>query len=266
MDPIGQCWQVHPEGAIPAEQTKLGSDVAGGRFEAFAEDTANNQYFITEDRSNGPVRRFRPLAEDIVPSGANQTEKWDMLNSEGTIDYLEFSNATHFQWTSSLSDGQASASTYYKNVEGITFHEGKIHFVSRRFKMIFILDLETKTYAVESTDIGELTGGGQFGDSPDQLLSVSSHLYFSEEVREDGGNPGVFVYNGREWKALLQAVPGGLYSNDGTVGLAFSPDGTFFIMAFQNKGHVYRIQRKDGLPFDGEGDQRLLQWSYNLGQ
>lgn len=246
--------QVDPQGQRNPSKTKLGG-ANGGAFEAFAYDARNPaepQFFVTEDSKDGALRRFRP------PPGA--TSGWSMLHhDEGVLDYLEFLPGNKFHWTDSLTKGRESALSHFRNSEGITIHEGVLYFVSKVQKELFRLDLDNMTYSVESTQTGELEGGGSFGSGPDHLLSTSGGLlYFTE----DGGRtPGVFVYDGVEYKALLEA-DSPMYVGDETTGIAFSPDRKTLLFCLQESGVCFQVSRIDGRAFDR--NHRILEWKYSL--
>ena len=249
----GQCWQVDPKGRRPSQKTSLGGP-AGGWFEAFAYTlndgaSARPHFFVTEDRKNGALRRFRP--------DPNKEIGWSMLHGGGTMDYLEFLPNKKFRWTSSLSAGRKSAEMFYQNSEGIVERDGNILFVSKVQKELITLNLKDNTYAVESTDVDVLEGGGSFHGQPDYLISSDQApgnlLFFSE----DGGNtPGIYVYDGQKYYTLLEAR-GEQYQGDETTGLAFSPDGMFFYFCLQENGLLFEVKLSDGRAFN---NPRLLKW------
>lgn len=259
--PGGQCWQVDPTGQRTSMRTSLGES-SGGFFEAFAFAWVENDdgavrpvFFVTEDTKQGALRRFRP---DV-----DQSLGWNMLHEGGTVDYLEFLPEGQFQWTSSLADGKASAEKYYRNSEGIVYHDGELLFVSKVQKELFRLNLEEGTYEQESTTLDSIPGGGSFEAQPDHLVAAEvdaeSLLFFSE----DGGtSPGVYVQHGDIYFTLLEAVDD-QYKGDETTGLAFSPNGLFFYFCLQENGMLFQVQRSDGRPFE---NRRLLKWEYGLGR
>ena len=133
-------------------------------------------------------------------------------------------------------------------------------FVSKVQNELFRLDLDNGTYSVETTIAKGLKGGGSFGNGPDHLLATSEGLlYFSE----DGGpDPGVYVYDGSQYKALVEAYTG-RYKNDETTGIAISPDQKHIFFCIQEAGVLFQVSRVDGLPFQGG---RILRWKYDLGR
>jgi uncharacterized protein len=251
--PGGQCWQVHPRGLKVPMKTVLGGK-NGGQFEAFAvddRDPKNLVFFVTEDKYNGAIRRFRPPPN--TPVG------WDMLHGSGTHDFLVFHPGNRFSWSTSLRNGRTSADEYYWNVEGALHQNGTLMFVSKVQKELFILDLDKKTYRTESTVTSDLPGGGKMGAQPDQLtLDTNGILFFTED---GGGHPGVFAYDGEKYRTLAQAIDD-RYTEDETTGVSLSPDGKWLYFCFQSTGYMFRVRRIDGMPFEG---RHVMRWKYVLG-
>lgn len=221
--------------------TLLGGD--GGNYESVAVDNGNPLkpiFFTTEDNSRGELRRFQADGNG-----------WDSLHVGGRTTYLQFLDGNRFQWTTSLSAGMNSAATYYPNAEGIIYHNSTIYFVAKVTKRLFILDLNTMTYTSERTG-SSLVGQGSFNSQPDQIiesdLDQRKFIYFTE----DGGNaPGVYVRDKEgKYYTMVRGIPGGKYSGDETVGLAFNPDRTKFYFGFQEAGVLMEVTRVDGQPFN----------------
>ena len=252
-DTGGQCWQVDPAGIIAPQATKIGG-TAGGSFEAFAYDARNTSapsYFVTEDLSNGALRRYRPPV--------NTPMAWASLHGTGgRLDYLEFLPGNKFRWTTSLSTGRTSARNYFPNSEGIAVHNGKLAFVSKTKKQLFILNLDTFTYTVTSTTTSVLPGGGQFDAQPDHLIVTSSTSGVLILTEDGGSTPGMFAYDGSKYLSYFESN----YSGDEVTGIAFSPDRKFLFAAVQSVGLLFQISRDDGLPFEG---RRVLKWKKELG-
>jgi hypothetical protein len=154
-----------------------------------------------------------------------------------------------YVWTTSLNQGRASASSYHVQGEGIDVRNGELFYTTKSSRYLFIIDLDNGTFVRSSTE------SGAFDNQPDQVARVLDFadgttdgiLYFCE----DGGNDcGV---HGRDAEGRFFTILQGAGSNFGgeTTGLAFSPDGMFMYVSFQNPGHIFEIRRTDGLPFQG---------------
>ena len=250
----GQCWQVDPTGVRPGEKTVVGQ--LGGAYEAFAYDDRNTSapsYYITEDVQNGALRRYRPPI--------NYPMIWESLHlTNGTHDYLVLNpDSGTFLWSTVLQEGRDSALLYYRNSEGIAIRNGKLVFVSKIQKEMFLLDLDQLTYTSVSTEgAGTLSGGGRFDSEPDHVIAESKSGIII--LSEDGGNtPGMFGYDGSKYFSYFESN----FVGDEVTGIAFSPDRKFLFAAIQSTGYLFRISRDDGLPFEG---RRVLKWKKELGQ
>jgi len=242
----GQCWQVEPNPDSPnhnsPKATLLGGR-NGGEYETVAVDNTNESkpvFFVTEDLSDGELRRFEADGNG-----------WDALHVGGRTTYLQFLSGNRFRWTSNIEAAKYSAASHYPNTEGIICHNSTLYFVAKVTRTLFFLDLNDMTYTSELTG-SSLVGQGAFNSQPDQIiesdLDERKYLYFSE----DGGSaPGVHVRD-REGKyyTMARGVPGGRYSGDETVGIAFSPDRRKFYFGFQDAGVLIEVSRDDGHKFN----------------
>jgi uncharacterized protein len=241
--PGGHCYQTDPTGKRPAAKTKLGGST-GGQFEAVAvnnDDPANPVFFLTEDKSDGAVRRWRP--------SSGSTIGWDMLHGNGVLDYLEFLPNNQFQWTTSLDAARTSAYNFYRNVEGIVYRNRRLVFASKAQFQFFILDLDAKTWTRRSSVAGNTTGGGGIMNGQADQLSLHGDgvLY----VAEDGGTwPGVFVEQRSQFYAFLQMYDS-KYSGEDVTGVNFSPDGRMMFVCAQRQGLLFRVRRIDGEVLEG---------------
>ena len=208
-------------------------------------------YYITEDTSDGVLRRYRP------PVGYPMV--WESLHlTNGTIDYLVLDPLTAtFRWSTILAEGRSSASQHFKNSEGIAIRNGQLAFVSKVQLELFLLDLDKLTYTVISTETGAISGGGNFDGQPDHLLVESSSGVYI--FSEDGSStPGMFGYDGSKYFSYFESN----FAGDEITGIAFSPDRKFLFAAVQSIGYLFRIARDDGLAFEG---RRVLKWKKELG-
>lgn len=196
-------------------------------------------FFVTEDHEHGALRRFEA-----------QSRGWGALHSSGNTKYLRFLDNRRFTWTTSESAGRQSASRYYPNAEGISYHDGILYFVSKEVKALFILDLNNLTYKRETTGGTNLSGRGSFNAQPDQIVFGANkrYLYFTED---GGSSPGVFVRDqDGTYYTIFQGIPGGRYDGDETVGVALTPDRMRLYAGIQDAGVLFEFSRDDGRPFE----------------
>jgi len=245
----GQCWQVDPDpqGANHGNprETLLGGD--GGRYETVACDNRRPDrpiFFTTEDHEFGALRKF-------VAEGNG----WDALHNGGSTTFLRILDESTFEWTSNESAASISAATYYRNAEGVIYHEGLLYFTAKKTRTLFILNLEKMTYESEKTGL-QFSGKGSFNAQPDQIVlgNYKRWIYFTE----DGGTtPGVYVRDlDGTYYTIFEAIEGSVYSGDDsnssdeTVGIALSPDRRKLYAGFQDAGVLMEFTRDDGFPFE----------------
>jgi uncharacterized protein len=267
---IGHCWQIDPSKQRRPQKISM-SGFWGGSYEAFAYDLqagSNNNntpsFYITEDASDGTLRRYRPPP--------NTAMGWDMLHqSDGIIDYLELlpgtneSSTNTFRWTSNMREGRRSAKAYYGNSEGIAINNGILAFVAKVDKLLFLLDLQKLTYTVVSTETTTLPGGGSLDAQPDHVISYYHATQSTNGnlllLTEDGGpTPGLFAYDGTEYLSVFESLPS-YHNNDEVTGIAFSPDGRYMYACLQDAGYLFQISRLDSQPFT---NRRTLKWRTGL--
>lgn len=216
--------------------------IDAGVFESFAHDIRNSdkpRFFVSEDKDRGPLRRF-------TPSTVDWDDPWNMLHSNGTLEYLILqphnnTNNTEgsFLWTTDKAMAKDNAQSYYRSTEGIDVYNNQLFVVSKTQDELFILDLDAMTYESHPTVYGLFDG------HPDQMkrLLQDGLLYFCEE---GGKENGVHARDDNGWFfTILESVE----LTDETTGLAFSPDAKHMYVSYQHNGIIFDISREDGLPF-----------------
>lgn len=209
---------------------------AGGSYEAFAfdvRDRAVPRFFLTEDYIFGALERFTPLSP-------NWDDPWNILLQPGVNEWLILdpnplnpSQGT-YSWTTDLSEARRNAGLFYPETEGVDVAGSNLFFVCKGTRTIFTLDLNGNTYTSSSTSATAL-----FEGEPDMIRTILSDetaaetlLYFTED---NGRRAGVHARNqAGEMHTILE----GFYSPE-TTGLAFSPNGKFMYICFQEDGYCF---------------------------
>mmetsp|Transcript_6853 Transcript_6853/g.14963 ORF Transcript_6853/g.14963 Transcript_6853/m.14963 type:complete len:854 (+) Transcript_6853:200-2761(+) len=247
---VGQCWEIDPRSNKKPRKTVLGR--SGGIFESFSYDVRDKEkpaFFVTEDFEYGALRRF-------IPNNPDWENPRNMLHGEGTFDYLvlhpDKKNGTvaggTFEWVAQPKLAKQSAFAHYRNSEGIDAYDGELYFVSKRFRMLYILDLDHGTYTQQHTE------NGRFDGDPDQMQRLigdngkDEHgiVYFTESGGDDAG------IHGRDGQGRYFTILESPVYKEETTGLAFSPDHRHMYLAYQMNGILFDVWRKDGLPFTGK--------------
>jgi hypothetical protein len=224
-DRSGQIYQVDPFDRRPPEETIMGG--SGGAFESFAfrlrQGSAKPRFFVTEDDVKGSLRRFTPARTSI-----NMSDPWTMLHGDGQLDYLLlWPNKGTYGWTQDKARADQNAKKNYQQTEGIDVKGNRLYFVSKAQSELFILNLDSNTYQVESTV------SGVFDGSPDQLVRLVGDgelLYYTEE---GGKEAGIHARdNEGKYFTILESP---VYQEE-TTGLAFSPDHKHLYVACELHG------------------------------
>lgn len=199
-------------------------------------------FFVTEDARDGALRKVQTTCRG-----------WNALKIGGcssNTTYLRFLDNQRFEWTTNEDLGRESASKHYQNTEGITYHNGKLSFISKSMYVMFTLDFDSMTWTRERTGRGKLIGEGSFDGQPDGVISGFSqrYMYFTEE--DEKGN-GMYarddIYG--TYYTVFEAMSG-QFVGDETVGFAISPDGKTMYAGYQEKGVLYALKRKDNKEWD----------------
>lgn len=216
----------------------------GGNYEAVAvqdsKDSDGPTFFVTEDRHRGALRRVETTCRG-----------WNALKVGGCSSkttYLRFLNNQRFEWTSDETLGRQSAAKNYPNSEGITYHNGKLSFISKAWYVMYTLDFNSMTWTKEKTG-RKLIGEGSFFGQPDGVISGYNqmYMYFTEE---DWKGNGMYARDELgNYYTVFQAMSG-QYLGDETVGMAVSPDGKTMYVGYQEKGVLFALKRKDHKVWD----------------
>jgi len=250
----GHCWEVDPSGKYASNRTVLGGD--GGNFESVAFDNRNPskpRIFVTEDKSCGALRRFTPN-EDVLSNAIDNGKYWKILTNDGDMEYLVFNPYDEndpvsgtFYWSKNIDKGRQSAYDYFQNAEGIDVNNGMLYFVAKKYKHLFILNLDEGTYSRSSTD------EGLFDGQPDQIIvsslneDVDALIYFTEDTK---GHAGIHArsVNNNDYFTIIDTIG---YEEE-TTGFAMSPNKMFMYFCIQKPGVCFEVQRKDGRSFVGK--------------
>ena len=251
-NPNGRVFETFPDGSKTAVITQLGKPGnPGGSFESVAQDDSYC-FYVTNDSGDGELRRYCPAQATIDAAVASGDFTNLLTSTGGTMHYLLLSadkTTGSISWTTSIAEGKQSAiDNSFTYAEGIDFRDGKIYFVSKVTKLLFILDLANGTFERYCTQSG-------FNNQPDQIGfvpgdDVNGVMYFCEEGGGSSANPnGVY---GRDSTTRFFTVLDGPNYNSETSGLAFNPSGEKMYVSYQATGQVFEVWRTDGCAFNAE--------------
>ena len=73
----------------------------------------------------------------MMEGNSTLESSWDTLHAEGgDTEYLVFLENNKFAWTKNEKRARDSQQQYFRNLEGIDFHDGHLYFVSKNFYMV----------------------------------------------------------------------------------------------------------------------------------
>ena len=232
--------EVDPYGKYNANKTVLGG-TSGGRFESAVYDDDFN-FYVTEDSSDGALRRYTPR-RNVIKKAMKSKNYWQILTRKGgDMKYLvlepESTISGTFRWASDESEGRNSASKLYFNSEGIEYHNGLLFFIAKKNKILYTLNLSKGIYKSESTE------SGLFDGQPDQIKHIrhvvgrdQEIMYFTEDFRSSGIHAQDLTTG-----KFFTVVHSYTYTSE-TTGIAFSPDMRHFYFCFQSPGTCFDITR-----------------------
>jgi hypothetical protein len=194
-----------------------------------------------------------------------------MLHTEGKLEYLVLKpsgNATGggagiYEWTTDIRKGQQSAANLYPNSEGIDVVDNLLYFVTKKFRRLYRIDLDSNRYLYQSTE------QGLFNGAPDQIVHIKptakttinndGTTTTTTDEEEDAQPMAYFTEDGADAHGIHATDNNGkLYTilesyeyNSETTGLAFSPNYKYMYVAYQKVGLVFSVSRLDGQPFYG---------------
>jgi len=214
------------------------------------------RFYTTEDKTTGALTRYTPPPEafttgdtrDILRTPGGTWEYLVLNEPPSTLPWEQQGAANYtFGWSKNRADGQATASAWFPQAEGIDIKYGILNMVSKGAKRLITLDLTEETWTYDSTI------SGLFMDQPDQLTRMFGHASDYIFFAEDGSHNDVHFRNMEtgEYGTLVEGGgAGGVGVGSETTGLAFSIDNKFMYAAFQGDA-VYEFYREDGRAFNG---------------
>jgi secreted PhoX family phosphatase len=207
----GQVWECDPTGAT--EATAL---PALGLFnhEAVAIDPDLEVAYLTEDKGDGLLYRFRPDAYPDLTAGALEVA---VVGESGAVEWLPLPDPSAASMPTRL---QVPEATTFKGGEGIWFHEGVVYFTTKGDDRVHALETASDTYELVY-DAEALGAEAPLRGVDNITVEPGSGDLF---VAEDGGSMQVVLITPDGEVAPFIHIPGHEISE--VTGPAFDPSGT----------------------------------------
>lgn len=226
----GEVYECDPYGQKPAR--KLAA-LGACNHEAVAMDPATGYAYLTEDRPDGCLYRFRP------------TNQGDL--SEGVLEVGVKINKNALTWapvhdpsaTKKPLRKQVKDAFHFKGGEGITYLGGSLYFTTKIDNRVWSLNLETSDlqviYDASTSNTPILTGVDNIAVSPNGELLIA----------EDGGDMQLVGLADNQQPVALVTLHGQPKSE--MTGPAYSPDGT---RLYFNSQRGFKGTKKAGITYE----------------
>jgi uncharacterized protein len=217
---LGRVIECDPQG-LQAPQVR---DALGWfDHEAAAVDPQTGHVYLTEDKSDGRLYRFRPAAYGNLSAGVLEVA---VLSGRGpwNVSWQAVPNRNP-TGSQTRTRRQVKKSTAFNGGEGAWFHGGIVYFTTKGDNRVWALTTATQRLSVVYDDN---TSANPILTGVDNItVSAAGHLY----VAEDGGDMQVCVIGPSGDVAPLLKVEN--QPNSELVGVAFSPDGSRLYLSSQ---------------------------------
>lgn len=219
----GQVYECDPFGVQAAVTRPLMGLFA---HEAVTVDHAGQMLYLTEDKPDGGLYRYRPSTYPDMSAGTLDI----LTESAGVLEWQVVPDPSAAVTSTRL---QLADTKRFNGGEGITFVGGAVYFTTKGDNRVWRYDVAGNTltvvYDLATTSTPVLSGVDNVVSRP------NGDLY----VVEDGGDMQVVLLVGSEAVAVVQ-VDGAVGSE--MTGPAFSPDGTrFYFSSQRNPGITYEV-------------------------
>ncbi|MCW7536882.1 PhoX family protein [Aquabacterium sp. A7-Y] len=235
----GRVLECDPTGERPA----VARDALGWfDHEAVTVDTRSGFLYLTEDKADGRLYRFRPAVPGDLSRGRLEVARRNGAAAPFQIDWLPLPNPNPRAW-GIRTRRQVRESSPFNGGEGIWFHAGQVYFTTKGDNRVWALDT-----ASDRLDIVY-----DAGTAPDPILSGVDNLVVSSRgelyVAEDGGDMQICVIGPDRSVAPIVQVQG--HDDSEITGPAFSPDGTRLYFSSQRGTHGLGLTYEVRGPFQG---------------
>jgi secreted PhoX family phosphatase len=185
--------------------------------EAVAFDTRTGFAFLTEDKSDGRLYRFRPTRSGDLSSGTLEVARRIGSAAPFTLEWLRVPSPNPSS-SGTRTRRQVSGSSSFNGGEGIWFHNGVVYFTTKGDNRVWALETASNRLDIiydDNTAANPILAGVD-----NVTVSKLGDVY----VAEDGGDMQVCLIRPDRSVAPILKLEG--HDNSELAGIAFSPDGT----------------------------------------
>lgn len=208
--------------------------------EAAAFDPATGHVYMTEDKSDGRLYRFRPTRAGDLSAGVLEVARRIGGSAPYTLEWLPVPKPNPTS-SGTRTRKQVSQSSSFNGGEGIWQHQGVVYFTTKGDNRVWALELAGQRLSILYDD-------NRF-TSP--VLSGVDNLVCSQRgdvyVAEDGGDMQICMINAQGEAAAVMKLEG--QDSSEITGIAFSPDGSRLYFSSQrgisgsgSDGRTYEVR------------------------
>ena len=222
--PGGRVWECDPIGVKPAQARP-----AMGAFthEAAAVDVTNKCVYMTEDRPDGALYRFRPTVWGDLSAG-----KLHVLTE--TNGALAWALVPDPDGNPTATRSQVAKTKRFNGGEGAAMSNGRLIFTTKGDNRVWRFDPATRTLKIIYDDDVQVNG---VLSGVDNVATRQNVVY----VAEDGGNMQIVLV--REGGATFAVVELSSVTGSEITGPAFDPSGTrLYFSSQRNPGATYEVR------------------------
>lgn len=226
---IGQVYECDPEGK---QKAKVRPALGSFNHEAAAIDPVSGYVYLTEDRRDGCLYRFKPEDKNNLSTGVLEVavSNRNVLSWKKIEDPSAKTKPTRYQ---------VKEVARFRGGEGIVYYEKKVFFTTKYDNVVWAYDTQTylisKIYDAADYQLPLLTGVDNIEASQSGELLIA----------EDGGNMQIIALDHQYQPHVLVQIYG--QNRSEITGPAFSPDGTRLYFSSQ-RGKTGRSE--DGITYE----------------
>jgi secreted PhoX family phosphatase len=232
----GNVWEVDPTGVTPPVRRPL---LGTFQHEAACVDPVRQHVYLTEDKSDGCLYRFRPTAYPDLSAGVLEVA---IVAPDSTVTWQPVPDPAG---APTPTRKQVAGATVCNGGEGMWYDDGVVYFTTKGDRRVWMYHAATGRIEI-LYDLAKADADTPLRDVDNCVVSKSGDLF----ICEDGDNleicmitPDRYISAFLRLDGVVHNGPAGPSSNE-TTGVVFDPSGTRMYFAAQRSfggGAIYEV-------------------------